>query len=129
MTIYTINRVVREAENVVTFNGVSTSTRELIYVKGGEKDQTITKEHLAKKDSPSRVKLAELEDKVDGLNRMMEPNYTNLKFNVHETLDRIYVQVLDKNTEEIIREIPPEKFLDMVASMLEFVGLLVDERI
>ena len=31
-------------------------------------------------------------------------------------------------TNEIIREIPPEKILDMVAKMWDTAGLIVDER-
>ena len=31
--------------------------------------------------------------------------------------------------EELIREIPPEKVLDMVAQMMEWAGLLVDETV
>jgi flagellar protein FlaG len=38
------------------------------------------------------------------------------------------VKVIDENTGEVIREIPPKKILDMVANMLELAGLLVDER-
>lgn len=116
-------------------HGIDATYEELVYVKKGENSKTLTKRLTPEKGSKESqapttfVNLTELEDKVDGLNRMLEANFTNLKFNVHETLDRIYVQVLDRNTEEIIREIPPEKFLDMIASMLEFVGLIVDERI
>jgi len=38
------------------------------------------------------------------------------------------VKVIDINTNEVIREIPPEKILDMVATMLEMAGIIVDER-
>jgi flagellar protein FlaG len=38
------------------------------------------------------------------------------------------VKVIDAETDEIIREIPPEKILDMVAMMWEMVGIIVDER-
>jgi flagellar protein FlaG len=38
------------------------------------------------------------------------------------------VKVIDINTREVIREIPPEKILDMVATMLEMAGIIVDER-
>ena len=38
------------------------------------------------------------------------------------------VKVIDKDTDEIIREIPSEKVLDMVAKMWELNGLLVDEK-
>ncbi|RSL29970.1 flagellar biosynthesis protein FlaG [Salibacterium salarium] len=71
----------------------------------------------------------ELQKQADGVNEMLEATHTNLKFNVHDKLDQVFVQVLERGTEEVIREIPPEKFLDVKASMLEQAGLLVDEKV
>jgi flagellar protein FlaG len=70
-----------------------------------------------------------LEKQVDNLNDLMKTNQTSLKFSVHEELGREFIQVIDKDTEEVIKEIPSEEFLDMVASMLKFAGLIVDEKI
>lgn len=39
------------------------------------------------------------------------------------------VKVIDVNTDEVIREIPPEKILDLVAAIWEITGIMVDERI
>jgi len=52
----------------------------------------------------------------------------SLEFSVHEKTKDIIVRVIDTETKEVIREIPPEKILDLVASILEMAGLLVDER-
>ena len=38
------------------------------------------------------------------------------------------VKVIDIETEEIVREIPSEKILDLVAMIWEMTGLIVDER-
>lgn len=76
-----------------------------------------------------KVDKKELETQIETMNQMMDVKDTGLKFNFHEDLDRIYVQVVDRQTEEVVREIPPEKFLDMISSMLEFVGLMIDQRI
>jgi flagellar protein FlaG len=38
------------------------------------------------------------------------------------------VKVINSDTNEIIREIPPEKTLDLVAKMWEMAGIIVDER-
>ena len=38
------------------------------------------------------------------------------------------VKIIDTNTQEVIKEVPPEKILDMVASMMERAGLIVDRR-
>ena len=54
--------------------------------------------------------------------------YTYLEFSVHEKTRQIAVKVLDRDTGEVIREIPPEKTLDFVAKLWEMAGILVDER-
>jgi flagellar protein FlaG len=38
------------------------------------------------------------------------------------------VKVMDKEDGKVIREIPPEKTLDLVAKLWELAGILVDER-
>jgi flagellar protein FlaG len=54
---------------------------------------------------------------------------TTFEFSVHEQTKQIMVKVLDKETGEIIREIPPEKQLDLVAKLWEMAGILVDEKV
>lgn len=51
-----------------------------------------------------------------------------LEFSVHEKTKEIMVKVIDVETKEVIREIPSEKILDMLANILELAGILVDER-
>lgn len=53
---------------------------------------------------------------------------TSLDFSVHQTTKQIMVKVLDKETGEVIREIPPEKNLDLLAKLWEMAGILVDEK-
>jgi len=67
--------------------------------------------------------------KVDGMNEFLQPTSTNVKFQLHEKLDIYYVQVIDSKTDEVLREIPNKKFLDMYASMAELAGLMVDEKL
>ncbi|ASA24488.1 flagellar protein FlaG [Paenibacillus donghaensis] len=54
---------------------------------------------------------------------------TTLEVSIHEKTNSIMVKVLNKDTGELIREVPPEKTLDLVASMMEIAGILVDEKI
>ncbi len=53
---------------------------------------------------------------------------TKCEFSYHEGTKRISIKVLDKDTDEVIREIPPEETLEMVEKMWELAGILVDER-
>lgn len=65
---------------------------------------------------------------VDQANKKLQNRKTSLEFAVHERLGQVMVKVVDSGTKEVIREIPSEKILDMMANMLEMAGLLVDEK-
>ncbi|WP_286885353.1 flagellar protein FlaG [Aneurinibacillus sp. UBA3580] len=50
------------------------------------------------------------------------------EFSVHKELNEVMVKVINRETKEVIREVPPEKLLDMVAGMLKTAGLLIDKK-
>lgn len=80
-------------------------------------------------EANSNISKKELEQTIDGMNKFLEPSNTALKFQLHDKLNEYYVAIVDPETDEIIKEIPPKKFLDMYAVMLESIGLIVDHRI
>ena len=63
---------------------------------------------------------------VEEMNKKM--NNSEVLFGVHEATNRITIKIVDKVTQKVIKEIPPEKTLDMFAKALELAGLLVDEK-
>ena len=73
--------------------------------------------------SPEKVK-----DALSEINKKIAPTQTECSFKYHEKTHRISITVKDKETDKVIREIPPEKTLDMIAKTLELAGLLVDEK-
>ncbi|MEK3887976.1 flagellar protein FlaG [Bacillus sp. FSL K6-3431] len=67
---------------------------------------------------------------VSGMNDFLQASpHTNLKFEFHDELNEYYVTIVDDITNEVIKEIPPKKMLDMFAAMTEFLGLMVDKKI
>lgn len=65
---------------------------------------------------------------IEKANKAITGAKTQFEFSIHEKTKEIMVKVIDSETQEIIREIPPEKILDMVAKMWEMAGIMVDER-
>ncbi|WP_063868024.1 flagellar protein FlaG [Paenibacillus sp. Soil766] len=65
---------------------------------------------------------------IERANKAAQGITTTFEFKIHEATKQIMVKVLDKDTGEIVREIPPEKVLDMVAKLWEKAGIIVDER-
>lgn len=51
------------------------------------------------------------------------------EFSIHESTKQIMVKIIDVNTNEIIRELPPEKVLDIVAKRWKEAGIIVDEKV
>ena len=63
------------------------------------------------------------------MNRKISNSNEEAVFGVHEKTNRIMIKILDKDTKEVIKEFPPEKTLDMIASIWEMAGILVDEKL
>jgi len=49
-------------------------------------------------------------------------------FGYEKRLGQLYVQVLDKDTGEVIKEIPPREFMEHQAFMKELAGILLDRN-
>ena len=95
---------------------------------GSEKqplDQKSWDEGLAQ-TKMSREKIQEM---VDSLNKFLTPLQTSLKFELHDKLNEYYVTIIDSETKEVVKEIPPKKMLDIYAAIAEQLGLIIDKKI
>ena len=63
---------------------------------------------------------------VENINRSAAS--TEAVFGIHEGTNRVTIKIVDKTTKKVIRELPPEKTLDMIAKVWEMAGILVDEK-
>ncbi|MFD2922579.1 flagellar protein FlaG [Halobacillus naozhouensis] len=66
---------------------------------------------------------------IDALNDILKPAPTNLQFQFHEKLEEYYVKIVNSQTKEVVKEIPPKNMLDFYAAMIESIGLIVDDKI
>ena len=65
---------------------------------------------------------------IQKANKAISGGNMRFEFSIHEKTNEIVVKVFNSDTDELVREIPNEKVLDMVAKMCEMAGILVDER-
>lgn len=95
-----------------------------------ERVVTVLEKQRVSDDVFPRTKVSDkqLEDAVGQANKEMEKLGTNLRFSIHEKTRNILVKIVNSQTNEVLREIPSEKILDMCAYMMEKAGLLVDKR-
>jgi flagellar protein FlaG len=70
----------------------------------------------------------ELEKTVQNMNKWLQSSSTHLQFRLHDKLNEYYVEIVNDQTNEVIRQIPSKKLMDVAAQMQEMIGLLVDEK-
>lgn len=65
---------------------------------------------------------------VNKLNEFMEHTQRNSKFIFHGDLERYYVEVVDAQTQEVVKEIPPKALLDAYYEMQKLAGKIFDTQ-
>lgn len=88
----------------------------------GKKDGT-SNEAQYQNQQPSNEQIKQA---VEKLNKSM--TNSEAVFGIHEATQRVTIKIIDKESKEVIKELPPEKTLDMIAKVWEMAGILVDER-
>lgn len=76
--------------------------------------------------APPGSEAARAEALADKLNQQLRLMGEDLHFKIHEGTGRVVVQVVDERTHEVTQELPPEKLLDILASISEATGLRLD---
>lgn len=71
----------------------------------------------------------EVENVVSDLNGMVQNLQRDLLFSVDEKSGDTFVKVLDKETEEVIREIPSKEIRELKARMEETAGIIFKDSV
>ena len=90
------------------------------------KEITNEREEQPEKELLSKEKTEKV---IERMNDFLKESNTHLKFQFHDGLQKYYVAIVDDTTNEVIKEIPPKKLLDMYAAMTDYLGLLVDKKV
>lgn len=105
------------AGSMTNMNTVENHTVDLVLNKHVK--ETMQKDKQINKD--------DIVDMVNSTNKELKAYDRKLEFSVHEKTKDIMVKVIDTTDNTVVKEIPSEKILDMVAHMCELAGLFVDE--
>ena len=68
-----------------------------------------------------------IDNLVDTLNSAAKSINEKVSFSFHEKTHRVIMKVMDKGTNEVIREIPPKEMIRLLEHMHDLIGMFVDE--
>jgi len=84
-------------------------------------------QNKSKQSDDHQVSEKYLKETIENVDHLL-PDHYSVKYKYHEKTESYYVQVVDDNNDEVIREIPSEKLLDTYADMMDHLGLLVNTK-
>lgn len=121
-------------EGVIATTGMASQHLQDTDVQKNEKAADQQQRQAAaptQQQSPDEAKAAGsrlLPEAVKQLEQIVQAFDRNLKFKIHDGTQSVMVQVLNSETNEVIREFPSEQILDMVSMFQkQLSGLFVDK--
>ncbi len=90
---------------------------------------------LKNQDQQNKIEKTDKTDKAlsdvlnDFKNKINQMQDIGVEFTRHKASGRMMVRVVEKGSNTLIREIPSEEFLDMVAKMDQMIGILFDKKV
>jgi flagellar protein FlaG len=94
--------------------------------------EKMAEEYAQQKNNSSfeEIQISEkmIKEAIERANKAIIGTKREFEYKKHEVLNTFMVKVINSETKETVREIPPEKIVDLVANLMELAGLLVDEK-
>ncbi|MBN2652261.1 MAG: flagellar protein FlaG [Spirochaetales bacterium] len=102
----------------------------------GPTDEKIEKNDIKEKEQSleeiqESFSLEEFENYLTDIKSMTNALNRDLEFNIDRETDQIFVKIINKSTDEVVRELPAEDLRNLHKKMkeaIEIVGLFVDEQ-
>jgi len=82
-----------------------------------------------KNTSPEPPATEKVETLVSDLRNVTSALDRRLKFSINRELGQVVVKVIDRQTDKVIKELPPEALQRLHIRIREAIGLLIDEEI
>lgn len=69
-----------------------------------------------------------IKDAISVANKQLAEKRTRCEFSYYKEVNRISIKIFDRETNEVIKEIPAEESLETLEKIWDLAGLLIDER-
>ena len=88
-----------------------------------------TKEKLKDIQDQNKISNEQLQELIREIQRKFDYLNRYLKITIDDQLEIPVVKILEKDTNRLIRQIPPDYLLDLMKKIDEMLGVLISERV
>jgi flagellar protein FlaG len=96
--------------------------------KSNNSEQTALDEKAMQNRQREQVSNEELAEAVKNIQARLDVMRTRLGFVLHNETDDVIIEVTDRKSGELIRQIPSEEVMELRARLDELVGILFDQK-
>ena len=102
----------------------------VVDMQGMEKDNPseIAAEAQQKEKEDAKLDEKSVSAMTEELNKLMDNINCNLSFTYHKEVDVMSVKMIDKKTDEVIKEFPPEEMVESMIRAKEWIGAFLDKN-
>jgi uncharacterized FlaG/YvyC family protein len=100
-----------------------------VVAKAGVQKPETARPEMTRAVKPSEITKTDVEQMVESLKDLTATLQTSLNFSVDEGTNNIVVKVIDRNTDKVIKQIPPESLLKLQEKMQDLTGFLLSDII
>lgn len=103
------------------------SARVVMKPQNDDEESVFQKDEDAIKIEPGSVDEETVDSITQGLNELMEKINCNLEFSYHRFEEVMSVSMVDKETKEVIKEMPPEEMIEGIMKAKIWLGAFIDK--
>ena len=108
--------------------GRQSTNTEATKVSNESKTKISAVESIKTEAPKQRVSEKEVSKAVDKLNKLFEDKSTHVQYEVYGLSHNISIKIIDDKTEQVIKEIPSKKFIEMMDELCNLAGIMLDEK-
>lgn len=121
-----INAVSPNTETAALSGACPIQTETADKIKNMVPDRSQATEPKQEESAPTE----DIKELADSLNEYMDDLQTDLGFFMHEELNhQVIVEIKNRNTHELVKQIPAEELVTIKEKMAELTGLLFDKSV
>jgi flagellar protein FlaG len=70
----------------------------------------------------------DMETLTNKLNKVSQDEHLDISFGYNKKIDRVFINVVDKNTGDVIRKLPSEEAMKFAEGVKEMLGKILDKK-
>ena len=94
-----------------------------------KRKQEIEEQEKREKLVPGTLTEEAVSNMTDALNKLMDKTNVNLEFRYNKEVDIMSVKMLEKGTDKVIKEFPPEEMVENMIKARDWLGAFIDRTI